>query len=53
MSYCLSTFPLHEDHTGKNLADAVTDVLTNWNLNADQIVAATTNNASNIITVLV
>ena len=28
-SYCLCTFPLYEDHTGQNLADAVTDVLAN------------------------
>ena len=48
-SYCLSTFPLYEDHTGQNLADAITDVLANWDLRADQIVATTTDNASNII----
>ena len=48
-SYCLCTFPLYEDHTGQNLADAVTDVLGNWDLRADQVVATTTDNAANII----
>ena len=48
-SFCLCTFPLYEDHTGQNLADAVTDVLANWDLNLDQIVATTTDNAANII----
>ena len=40
---------MYEDHTGQNLADAVTDVLGNWDLRVDQIVATTTDNAANII----
>ena len=48
-SYCLCTFPLYEDHTGQNLADAVTDMLGNWDVRADQVVATTTDNAANII----
>ena len=40
---------MYEDHNGQNLADAITDVLANWDLRADQIVATTTDNASNIV----
>ena len=41
--------PLYEDHTGENLADAVIDVLANWNLSAGHFLATTTDNASNIV----
>ena len=48
-SFCLGTFPLYENHTGQNLSEPVTDVLANWDLKPDQLVATTTDNGSNIV----
>ena len=48
-SFCLGTFPLYENHTGENLSEAVTDVLANWDLTPDQLIATTTDNGSNIV----
>ena len=31
-SFCLDTEPVLDDHTGQNLADAVQDILGNWEL---------------------
>ena len=42
VSFCLDTAPLYEDHTGQNIADAILDVLENWALDKDQLVAVTT-----------
>ena len=44
--HCLGTFPLYENYTGQNLSEAVTDVLANWDLKPDQLVATTTDNGS-------
>ena len=48
-SFCLGSFPAFEDHTGQNLSEAVTNVLANWELTIEQIVAITTDNGSNIV----
>ena len=48
-SFCLCTFSVLEDHTGQNLSEPVTDVLANWELTIDQIVATTIDNGSNIV----
>ena len=52
VSFCLDTAPLYEDHTGQNIADAILDVLENWALDKDQLVAVTTDNGSNIVVAL-
>ncbi len=48
-SFCLETVPLYEDHTGQNIADAVLDILGNWSLNKEKLVAVTTDNGSNVV----
>ena len=48
-SFCLDTAELYEDHTGRNIADAVTDVFDNLRLQVKNLVAATTDNGSNMI----
>ena len=47
-SYCLDTVPLFEDHTGRNLADAIQDIPANWELRAELLVV-TTDNGSNFV----
>jgi len=47
--YCLDTVPLLSDHTGKNIAEALKDVLANWSLDHNKLVATTTDNGSNFI----
>ena len=39
-AFCLDTVPLFDDHTGQNIREAFQDILTNWNLSMDQVVAA-------------
>ena len=48
-SFCLDTVPIFVDHTGQNIADAVMDIFDNWQLSTDKLVAATTDNGSNIV----
>ena len=48
-SFCLNTSPMYEDHTGENIASALNDVLNNWELSAEYLVASTTDNGSNIV----
>ena len=48
-SYCLDTIPLFEDHTGQNVADALQDILANWELKAESLVVTTTDNCSNFV----
>ena len=48
-SFCLDTVPLFEDHTGQNIGEAIQDILMNWNLSPDSLVATTTDNGSNFI----
>ena len=47
-SFCLST-SLYEDHIGRNIAAALKDTLENWGLSAENLIATTTDNASNIV----
>ena len=37
------------DHTGQNIADAILDILDNWQLSISKLVAATTDSGSNVI----
>ena len=48
-SFYLDTAALYEDHTGRNIADAVTDIFDDWRLQVKNFVAATTDNRSNMI----
>ena len=48
-SFSLDTAALYEDHTGENIACAITDVLDNWNLDFKDLIATTTDNGSNIV----
>lgn len=48
-SKCLDTVALFADHTGDNIADCVTDILSNWELELKNVVAATTDSGSNLI----
>ena len=49
VSFCLETVPLYEDHTGQNIGEAVLDILENWDLDKDKIVAVTTDNGSSVV----
>ena len=48
-TFCLDTVPVLDDHTGKNLADAVQDILGNWELDSANLICATMNNGSNFV----
>lgn len=48
-SFSLDTSALYEDHTGENIACAITDILDNWNLSFKKLIATTTDNGSNIV----
>ena len=48
-SFCLDTAALYADHTGQNIADAITDIFDNWKLSIEKLVATTTDNGSNMI----
>ena len=48
-SFCLDTVPLFEDHTGQNIAEAIDDILENWGLSKEKLVAITTDNGSNFV----
>ena len=48
-SFCLDTVLLFEDHTGQNIREGIQDILMNWNLTPDSLVATTTDNGSNFI----
>ena len=48
-SYCLDTVPLLIDHTDQNIAETLKDVLANWNLDHDKLIATTTDNGSNFV----
>ena len=41
--------PLVKDHTGENIAEAMTEGLDNWNLNHANLVATITDNGSNVL----
>ena len=45
-SYCLGTVPLLIDHTGQNI-ETLKDILANWNLDHEKLIATTTDNGSN------
>ena len=40
---------LLKDHTGQNVADSLMEILANWEINANIVVAATTDNGSNLL----
>uniref|UniRef100_A0A1X7URH7 Uncharacterized protein n=1 Tax=Amphimedon queenslandica TaxID=400682 RepID=A0A1X7URH7_AMPQE len=46
---CLDTVALFADHTGDNIADCVTDMLSNWELDIKNAVAAATDSGANVI----
>ena len=48
-SFCLDTVPVFTDHTGQNIADAITNILDNWGLSRNDLVATTTDSGSNIV----
>ena len=48
-SHCLQAHYTPEDHTGKNLSDALVYALQEWSLDSNKMVAITTDNAINII----
>lgn len=48
-SFCLDTVPLFADHTGETIADTIQDILLNWGLNVDNLIATTTDNGSNFV----
>jgi len=48
-SFSLDTSALYEDHTGENIAIAITDIPDKWNLDVKKLIATTTDNGSNII----
>lgn len=47
-SKCLSTVLILDDHTGENVKDAITEILSDWNLDLSKLVAITTDSASNM-----
>ena len=48
-SFCLETVPLFEDHTGENIAEAISDIQANCNLSIEDLVITTTDNGSNFV----
>jgi hypothetical protein len=48
-SACLQTVALLKDHTGQNVADCLMEIFANWEINPNKIVAATTDNGSNVV----
>ena len=50
-TFCLDTIPVLDDHPGQNLADAVQDILRNWELDLANLICATTDNGSNFVSV--
>ena len=48
-SFCLETVPLFDDHTGANINESISDVMTNWHLSPDKLVVITTDNGSNFV----
>ena len=45
-TFCLDTVPVLQYHTGQNLAEAVEDILANWELDPANLICATTDNGS-------
>ena len=37
-TFCLDTVPILQDHTGHNLAEAIQDVMANWELDPTNLV---------------
>ena len=48
-SWCLQTLFVPQDHNADNLADVMTETLTNWSLDPVNQACVTTDNGSNII----
>ena len=51
-SFLLDTGPLLNDHTGQNIAETFQNILANWSLTPDNLVATTTDNGSNFVSAL-
>jgi hypothetical protein len=49
LSYSLSTCPLYEDRRGANIATALQDILSNWQLPSEKLIATATDYWSNIV----
>ena len=45
----LQSFCLETNHTGDNVVASIKDIMTNWNLTAEQLVSTTTDNGSNFV----
>lgn len=45
----LETYYMPADHTGKNIAETLVEMLESWNINMKQISALTTDNGSNMV----
>ena len=41
-TFCLDTVPVLQDHIGQNLAEAVEDILENWEIDPANLICATT-----------
>jgi len=48
----LETKEFQIEHTGVQIASELRDILQNWDLSEDNLIAATTNNGSNIVCAL-
>ena len=51
-SYLLETLEFQEAHTGTNIAEELQEILRNWRLPQDKILAITTDNGTNIVAAL-
>nr|XP_015922601.2 E3 SUMO-protein ligase ZBED1-like [Parasteatoda tepidariorum] len=48
-SACLTCKPFNEDHTSQNIAEAMTSILSDWDLDIANITSCTTDNGRNIL----
>ena len=51
-TFCLDTVPVLQYHTGQNLAEAVEDILANWELDPANFICATTDIGSKFLSAL-
>ena len=48
-SYCLSTKELPGEHTATNISTAIQEMLNDWNIDTEKVVAVVTDNARNMV----
>ena len=48
-SYCLSTKELPGEHTAANISTAIPEMLNDWNIGTEKVVAVVTDNAKNML----